>query len=699
MLKTLKKVDDVLGKIEFVSICLFLTAMLCFCFVLVILRNIFGSGSMPMDALAKDFVLWITLLGAAMAVKNRRNLNIEVLNRLVPESKKKYLKVLLSLMSMLVCIAVGTASALFIDSEKESRDMVLWNLPVIIIEMILPIGYALISLHFLTELIEDLEKLLEKGALRTVLEILFIGIYIVSLIWNLLVLVVWNVWIAGAHGHEPIATPLGALFVPSVTTGLLVLIGVLAFLGLPLFVVFAGLAMLAYVTAELPIAVLPGEIMRITSLPPMIMIPLFTFAGCVMAESGMPKRLVALSRALLGWMPGGLGLVCLIACAFFTAFTGASGVTIIAVGGLLMPALIQERYKENFALGLLTTSGSLGMLFPPSLAIILYGTLAKVNIDTLFKAAFVPGLFLMVLIGGYIGFTARKLKLERQAFSWAELHRSAREGIWELLLPLLVFLGVYGPDLIVIARVPVLPVVIGGLYVFHVVETIMDLVKKPQGWKNIASAICGFILLPFILFGLYALHSGGRISLTDVAVTVAFYVLVVELLVHRDVHIKKDVPRIMRESMVLIGGVLIILASALGLTNFLIDQEVPDKIFAFLSHYISGKHSFLIVLNIFFLIMGAMLDIFSAVIVVPLICPIALNYGINPIHLGVIFLTNLEIGYSFPPAGLNLFISSFRFKQPITKLYVASLPFILLYFLALAFITYVPEISLIAVNP
>lgn len=634
MLKTLKKIDDVIDQIEFGYICIFLSVVLSFSFAGVILRNLFSTGVMWMDVLGKNLVLWITLLGAALAVKNKRTLNIEVLNRLVPESKKKYLKLVLTFVSMAVCTAVGTAAGLFLQSEGDARDMVLGNLPVIFIEIIIPIGYALISFHFLVQIVEQIEELVETVELRVFLQVHFLIFFLVSTFWNIGIQMGWNIFLCEYYGLKPLLLPIAPLLFPALSTALLAVIGILAFLGLPLFVVFAGIAMLCYIKSDLTIAILPGEIMRITSLPPLIMIPLFTFAGCLMAQSQTPLRLVSLSRALLGWVPGGLAIVCLFACAFFTAFTGASGVTIIAVGGLLLPALLKERYSEKFTLGLLTTSGSLGLLFPPSLAIILYGTLAKVKIDHLFIAGVIPGVFLMVILALYIFYISGKFKLDRQPFSWREVRKALRGAFWELPLPFIVLFGVYG----------------------------------------------------------------GIISLTEVAATVAFYVLIVEVVIYKDVHWRKDIPRIMRESMVLIGGVLIILASALGLTNFLIDQEVPNKIFSFLSQYIHGKTSFLIVLNVFFLVVGAMLDIFSAVIVVPLICPIALKYGIDPVHLGIIFLVNLEIAYSFPPAGLNLFIASFRFNQPITKLYVASLPFIALYIVALILITYIPDISLVTLR-
>jgi tripartite ATP-independent transporter DctM subunit len=405
----------------------------------------------------------------------------------------------------------------------------------------------------------------------------------------------------------------------------------LALLGTPLFAIIGALAALLFVLDGQQTSNILIETYRLTGQSVLVAIPLFTFAGYAMAESGTPHRLVRVSRAFLGWLPGGLAIVALISCAFFTAFTGASGVTIIALGGLLMPAMVQDKYPEKFSLGLLTTSGSLGLLFAPSLAIIIYGYVSGAPIDQLFLAGILPGILLISLLSIYSFVKGYRSKIPRTPFRLGEIKDALWEAKWEIPLPIIVVLGIY------------------------------------RGWFTAAEA----------------------------AAVAAFYVLIVEVFFYKDLHLKRDVPRVMRESMVLVGGILIILGVALGLTNYLIFAEVPDAIFNWIQNYIHSKIVFLIVLNIFLLIVGCMMDIFSAiVVVVPLIIPLAERYGIHPVHLGIIFLTNLEIGYSTPPVGINLFIGSFRFKKPIINLYAASLPFLVLYIIALLIITYWPDLSL-----
>ncbi len=403
----------------------------------------------------------------------------------------------------------------------------------------------------------------------------------------------------------------------------------------PLFAVISAIAILSFLTAQTDLSAIIIEMVRLANTSTLIAIPLFTFAGYILAESNTPKRLVNLTQALFGWIPGGLAIVVLVSCAVFTAFTGASGVTIVALGGLVFPALIKGNYSEKFSLGLVTTSGSLGLLFPPSLPLILYALVAQVEVDKLFIAGIIPGILLVVLLSIYSVARNYKSGITTQKFSFQNLWHATIDAIWEIPLPF---------------------IIIGGIY-------------------------------------------AGIFTVIEASVITAVYVFIVEFFIYRDLNFKKDLPRIMKESMILVGGILIILASALGLTSYLIDAQVPMKIFEFIQKYISSKYTFLLLLNIFLLIVGMLMDIFSAIIVVvPIITPIALKFGVDPIHLGIIFLTNLEIGYLTPPVGLNLFISSFRFEKPIVKIYISTLPFILILFIALLIITYIPEISLFLVK-
>lgn len=407
-------------------------------------------------------------------------------------------------------------------------------------------------------------------------------------------------------------------------------------MGAPIFAVMSALALVAFYFSGVELSAVAVEIYRLASAPTILTIPLFTFAGYVLAESKAPVRLLKLSNALFGWLPGGVAVVCLVICAFFTAFTGASGVTIIALGGLLYPILIKEGYSEKFALGLITTCGSLGLLFPPSLPIILYGIIAKVDIDQLFLAGLIPGIVLMLILGGYSFFIARKNKERvKHRFSITEVRSALWEARFELPLPIFV---------------------LGGIY-------------------------------------------GGIVTATEASALSAFYVLVVNCFLTKDISFSKDLPKVIVESLTLVGAILLILCCALGLTNYLVDEEIPMKILEAMRVFITNKYLFLLVLNVFLLIVGCLMDIFSAIIVVvPLIIPIAEQFNINPLHLAIVFLTNLEIGYITPPVGINLFISSFRFNRPVIELYKVSVPFLILMIIALIIITYIPWLTLFWYN-
>ena len=412
-------------------------------------------------------------------------------------------------------------------------------------------------------------------------------------------------------------------------TGLKSLTFLFALLGTPLFVIIAALALLSFHSVDIDLSVVIIEMSRLADTPMLVSLPLFIFAGTLLSESRAPERILRLSRVFLGWLPGGLAVVSLAVCALFTAFTGASGVTIFALGGLLLPALLKDGYTDRFSMGLITSSGSLGLLFPPSLPLILYGVIAEARIDHLFVAGILPGLLMLLLLTAYtIG--KSPVTAARGQFSLEEAGQALRLAVWELPLPV---------------------IILGGIY-------------------------------------------GGFFVAGEAAAVTALYILVVEVFIHREIKLNK-LAEIMSKSMMLFGGILIILAASMASTNFLVDQEVPMRLFAIIREYIDSKYTFLLLLNLFLLVVGAMLDIFSALIlVVPLILPIATGYGVDPVHLGIIFLTNLQIGYCTPPVGLNLFMASYRFERPVIELYRATLPFLALLLLTLVVITYLPWLSL-----
>ena len=412
---------------------------------------------------------------------------------------------------------------------------------------------------------------------------------------------------------------------------LVVILFLLALFGLPLFVVLGAGGIVASISSDLDPVILIIELYRLATQPNLIAIPLFTFAGMIMAAGGSPQRLVKLFNALFGWMPGGLAVVTIVSCAFFTAFSGASGVTIIALGGLLYPMLRQAHYQERFSLGLLTSSGSLGLLFPPSIAILLYGIVSGVNIDDLFLAGVVPGLLLLFILSLYSMTSAHKGAVPTQPFSFCEMRRAIRASLWDIILPVAILTGIFG----------------------------------------------------------------GFVTVTEAAAFTAAYALFIETVVYNKLDLLRDIPRVLTNSAALVGSILIILGVAMGLTNLLIDSQLPMRLLALMEQHISSQLQFLLLLNLFLLVVGAIMDIFSAiVVVVPLVLPLAARYQVDPVHLGIIFLANLEIGYMTPPVGINLFIASQRFGKSILTLFHSALPFLLLMLIWLLLLTYIPALTL-----
>jgi len=403
--------------------------------------------------------------------------------------------------------------------------------------------------------------------------------------------------------------------------------------GVPLFAVMGISSLLNYWHGGISFQSAVIEFYQLGSLPMLQTLPLFTFAGCLLGRSRAPERLLRLSNAVLGWLPGSMAVVTVVGCALLTAFTGASGITIFALGGLLLPAMLANRYSERFGLGLITASGCLGLLFPPSLPAILYGVVSGVSIDMLFRAGLLPGILTLAALGGYGAWIAHRHGVPRQTFSWRELGAALWIARYELPLPVLV---------------------IGGIYT-------------------------------------------GVFAVSEAAVVAAAYALLAEMLLNRDVR-GRQFASVARETLVLSGGILIILGMAMALTNYLVTEDVPGQVFAVAERYMGGRVAFLLTLNLFLLVVGSLLEIYAAtVLVMPLILPIAAQFNVNPIHLGVIFLTNLAIGYIMPPVGLNLFISAMRFKKPVLEVARAAIPFAVVLLIVLAIITFVPWLSLVFV--
>ncbi len=401
--------------------------------------------------------------------------------------------------------------------------------------------------------------------------------------------------------------------------------------GTPLFVFMGGLALFLFFRDGMPLSAVPAEAYRIVSSPILPTIPLFTLAGCILAEGGASQRLVALFRAQFGWLPGGIAIATVALCAFFTTFTGASSVTILALGGLLFPVLLSGGYPEKFSLGLITASGSVGILFPPALPIIIYGVVAAVPIDKMFLAGLTPGCILVGLMVLYGLFVWKREEVPAGRFSIKEFLQAANTAKWDMLLPVLVAVGIFG----------------------------------------------------------------GFTTIVEAAAMTALYAVIVECFIHRKMRFFTDLPKTVVSCARLVGGVMIILGCAFGLTNYLIDAEVPKFLFSWIRETISSRLVFLLAMNVFLVAVGCIMDIFSAIVViVPILIPVAQAYDISPIHLGIIFLVNLELGYLTPPVGLNLFFSAYRFNKPLSQLYATVLPFLGLRLVVVLLVTYVPLVSL-----
>lgn len=409
-----------------------------------------------------------------------------------------------------------------------------------------------------------------------------------------------------------------------------------ALLGAPVFVAMGGLALLLFFREGTPVATVSAEVYRLIASPTLPAIPLLTACGYVLAESGASARLVRFFRALFGWMPGGIAVMVAAVCAMFTTFTGGSGVTIIALGGLVYPILRKDGYSERFSLGLVTAAGSLGLLFPPSLPVILYSVVASVGrgqsvpADSLYLAGLVPGALLVALTAAYGIYVGRGVTGGRQKFTWREVLGATWEAKWELGLP-------------------------------------------------------AFVIVLF---------TSGLASMVETAAAAVAYAVIVECVITRDIHFK-TLPVVLLHAAALMGAVLILLSVAMGLTSYLVDAQIPDQLLSWVRTHIHTQLVFLLVLNGLLLVLGSVLEIYSAIIILaPLIAPMGAAFGVDPVHLGVVFLSNLELGFLFPPVGLNLFLSSSRFKKPLPQLYRDVVPFLIILGIGVLLITYIPAMSL-----
>jgi len=565
-----------------------------------IITRILGRPGIPASPiLVQHMTLWIGFIGAVLATRQNKLLSLTREPLFSPDSVFSNGRWIAKNISFVIIVALFWGSI--------SLVMIEYNYPIQIspgvyrwfIQLIMPIGFLLIAFQiFLKSSKEQLFRIL----------MLLIGILFVVI------------------GNYDVFR--GSVYFLWISIGFILFS---MFYGAPIFIGLGGLAVLFFWHDYTPISAISAETYRIVVSPTLPTIPLFTLAGYILAESRSSERIFYLFRAAFGWIPGGTPIVIVFLCGFFTALTGGSGVAILALGGLLFPLLKKEGYSELFSLGLITLAGSLGLLFPPSLPLIIYGVTARVSIKDLFIGGLVPGIIIALVIAGYSIFQGYSQHVERQSFDIQNIIKELKNSFWEVIIPILILFGVFG----------------------------------------------------------------GYTTLVETSASLVIYVLLIEVFVYKDLKFN-DMPRIVLDCATLIGGVLIILGVAMGFTSYLVDAQIPMLLMDWVEQNISSKYVFLLLLNILLLVVGCLMDIFSAIIIiVPLITPlISLFPDIHPVHLAVIFIANLELGYLTPPVGMNLFLSAYRFEKDMPTVYKATLPFFLLSVLIVLAITYIPFISL-----
>jgi len=548
-------------------------------------------------ALVQHSTLAIMMFGGAIAAREGKLLQLATTASMIPDRYKTIVRVITTALGAAITAYLVKASYQFSMIEQGVGDIIAIGIPKWLILFFLPVGFSMILARMIW-------RVSEKNSLR--LLTLAVAVGLASL---------------GPIIHGPSETFIYICF------GLLM---VAVVLGMPVFLVLGGAALIFLWNSDTPIDSIPAETYRMVVSPTIPTIPLFTLTGYFLAEGGASQRLLRVFQAFFGSLRGGPAIVTALVCAFFTCFTGGSGVTILALGGLLMPILIAEKYKERDALGLLTSAGSLGMLFPPSLPVILYGVVSHTPIDQLFLGGLVPGILLLVITAWWGVVKGSKAQASKHPFHKEEALSSAWAAKWELLLPFVVF---------------------------------------------------------FFLFIV-------KVTLVESAALTALYAFVVEVIIYRELKFK-NVPRVITECGILVGGVLLILGVSLGFTNDMVDAQVPAHLAAWVHDTVHQQWVFLLMVNIMLIVVGSLLEIFAAiVVVVPLLMPMAAAFGVDPVHMGIIFLANMELGFLAPPLGLNLFLSSYRFKKPMTEVYMAVLPMYIILHLMVFAITYIPFLTM-----
>ena len=567
------------------------------------ISRLFGGSGVPASpVLVQHMTLWIGFVGAVLATRQNKLLALTTKPLFQADEEFHFGRWIAKNISFIVIISLMWGSWSLFKVEFQYPVDIAPNIPRWFAQVIMPVGFTLMAIQVFYSSFNN--RMLRSSMLMMAIMWMFIAF-------------------SDAFNESSFILFIGC-------TAILISL----YYGAPIFVGLGGIAGLMFWSEYIPVAAIPAEAYRIVVSPSLPTIPLFTLAGYILAESGSSQRMFKVFRVLFGWIPGGTPIVIVFLCGFFTALTGGSGVTILALGGLLYPLLRKEGYNELFSLGLITVAGSLGLLFPPSLPAILFGVTAGVSVKDIFIAGFIPGIILVLAVASWAVFQEKSQNRETQPLKMKNIGEALWEAKWEMLIPFLVLLGIFG----------------------------------------------------------------GFTTLVETAALMVFYTFVIEVFVYKDLKMS-EFPRIVLDCATLIGGVLIILGVAMGLTSYLVDAQIPSLLLDWVKSTISSKFIFLFMLNILLLVVGCLMDIFSAIIViVPLIMPLGIHFGIDPVHLGIIFIANLELGFLTPPVGINLFLSAYRFNKDMPTIYKATLPFFLIRFVVVLLITYIPIISLGLLN-
>jgi len=563
----------------------------------------FGGFHIPGSAAyVQQLTLWLAFVGGLVATREGKHLTLSTAELFGDGLARRVARVFAYAIAAGTVAVLAYASAQVVGANREEGKLLPIGLPEWVSECVMPAALGLMAARFVWLASPRWRgRVLALAAVAASLGLGLLPAEAVSYVWPLAIAV-----IAGA------------------------------LLGAPVFVAMGGIALVLFFREATPVAAVSAEVYRLIASPTLPAIPLLTACGYVLAESNASTRLVRFFRSLFGWMPGGIAVMVAAVCALFTTFTGGSGVTIIALGGLVYPILRKDGYPEGFSLGLVTASGSLGLLFPPSLPVILYSVVASVRessvpADSLYLAGLVPGLLLVILAAIYGIYIGRRVTTPRQPFSWKEALAASWGAKWELALPFFVIL----------------------------------------------------------------LFASGWASMVETAAAAVAYAVIVECFITRDIKFFSGLPGVLLRSASLMGAVLILLSIAMGLTSYLVDAQIPAFLLTWVTTHIHSQVAFLLVLNVLLLVLGSVLEIYSAIIILaPLIVPMGAAFHVDPVHLGVIFLANLELGFLFPPVGLNLFLSSSRFGKPLPQLYRHVVPFLIILGVGVLLITYVPMMSL-----